>query len=42
MVISFPCNDEAGKVVLPQEHPILFTIDSSQNYQHQYPCTSTE
>jgi hypothetical protein len=20
MVISFPCNDEAGKVLLPQEH----------------------
>ena len=26
MVISFPCNDEAGKVILPQEHPNISSI----------------
>ena len=51
MVISFPCNDEAGKVLLPQEHLNLtptpkgegggVIVYSSQNYQLQYPYTST-
>ena len=37
MVISFPCNDEAGKVILPQEHPpfcsqsILLRITSTSS-----------
>ena len=41
MVISFPCNDEAGKVLLPQEHLVRFKVCSSQNFRHQFPCTST-
>lgn len=52
MVISFPCNDEAGKVLLPQEHLNLtptpspkgeggVIVYSSQHYQLQYPYTLT-
>ena len=39
MVISFPCNDEAGKVLLPQGHLVRFKVCSSQHYRHQYPYT---
>ena len=41
MNIIFPCNDEAGKVILPQEHLFGFKVCSSQHYRHQYPYTST-
>lgn len=36
MVISFPCNDEAGKVLLPQEHLSLTPTPSPKGEGGSY------